>query len=250
MLPINAIYPAFDGEVNKFGIGYPTIFVRTQGCHLRCYKKTKGILCDTPEALSRDDSKDGFTPMSLSDTITAILEVIKKTGIRKVTFSGGDPLFNKESDLIDFFHLLDVHGIPCTVETSGTLSIEPYKDFKNVYWVLDYKLQSAGVPQQQVAKTLDNMRHVKDGDFLKFVIDDEADYNEMMMVIKDPYVERGIHRGLRCAAGLFWGSKSFTNLQLFQRIIADGVGGVLSMNFQTHKLIIQPDFSAHIPKMI
>ena len=50
---LNTIYTTFQGEVNPFGIGFPVIFLRLQGCHLRCYKKTLGVLCDTPEGLDK-----------------------------------------------------------------------------------------------------------------------------------------------------------------------------------------------------
>ena len=57
-IKVNTIYPAFAGEVNAHGIGVPCVFVRLAGCNLRCYFKTKGILCDTPEALEMKNGKD------------------------------------------------------------------------------------------------------------------------------------------------------------------------------------------------
>ena len=242
MLQINAVYPSFDGEVNKFGIGAPTIFLRTQGCHLRCYKKTKGILCDTPEGLERDNTK----LVGNSDILDILYKIRNKTGISKVTLTGGDPLWQPESDLIDLFYHLELNEFDTTVETSGTISIAPFtkQNFKKLWWVLDYKLPSTGVPESQVLKTLENLPFLKNGDFVKFVIDDIIDLREMLNVISDNPC------GGQYAAGLFWGSKNLTNLQLYNALMEHSVCHKVVMNFQTHKLILNPDYSVQVPKLL
>ena len=49
-MKLNNIYTTFQGEVNAFGIGMPVIFIRLQGCHLRCYKR---IIIDSRVDLMR-----------------------------------------------------------------------------------------------------------------------------------------------------------------------------------------------------
>ena len=72
-LKVQTIYPAFMGEVNECGIGAPCVFIRLAGCNLRCYEKTRGCLCDTPEALAMTSGEQ----MSVGD----IVQVANQYGI-------------------------------------------------------------------------------------------------------------------------------------------------------------------------
>ena len=147
MYYINCVYPAFQGEVNSDGIGAPVIFVRFQGCHLRCYAKTLGTLCDTPEGL---EGKSGGINYSLNDLYTIInTQSIMMGGVKLLCITGGDPLWRKKEPMIELFLWLSKKGFTMSIETSGTLSIEPYRYIPNVHFVLDYKLKMLAFPMQE-----------------------------------------------------------------------------------------------------
>ena len=244
-MEINAIYPSWDGEVNALGIGAPTIFVRTQGCPHRCYLKTKGILCDTPEALKRNPAKE----MSIEDVLLDCINIRTTSGINKITLTGGDPLwadgFEGHRELIALFELFEINKFIVTVETSGTISIKQYRDFDNVHWVLDYKLRSCGVPEKTVQRTFDNFHLLNDKDFVKFVIDDWDDFNEALKI-----VNAFKNRPFKWAMGLFWGSK-LTNIQLFDSMVQAGICGEVVLNIQTHKwVMMKQDLTVDIPKLL
>lgn len=145
-MKVNSIYSTFQGECNPFGIGQPVIFLRLQGCHLRCYKKTLGVLCDTPEAL-----KKPLAVTELNSIFATVLEISKETGIKIITLTGGDPLWNTQEELQKLFVGLVERGFKVSIETSGTISWLPYSSIsKDIFWVLDYKLQSSGVKNSNV----------------------------------------------------------------------------------------------------
>lgn len=243
---INAIYPAFDGEVNAFGIGCTTIFVRTQGCHLRCYKNTKGILCDTPEALELHTS-NRETWMTVGAIMGDLNNIRSTSGISKVTLSGGDPLARPSDELHELFMALEQEKFLCTVETSGTLSIEPYRKYKDVHWVLDYKLSSCGIEESIVNRTLLNIPLLDSNDYLKFVVERWSDYDEFRKIYEKITSMKKV--SFNIAVGLFWGS-AISNFDLFNCLVRDCLAKHVCMNFQVHKLALNPDFKVEVPKMI
>ena len=173
-MKINAIYPAFDGEVNPQGIGEPVVVLRLQGCHIRCYKKTLGVFCDTPEALNRSKDSD-----AVEDIANSVLSICRLYKIGRVLLTGGDPLWNDEGEIKTLLKLLSASFIKVNVETSGTLKIDPYfspQTRQYVKFVLDYKLPSAGIKapnildeMSDVSEFLEAMRHTH---AIKFVCKD------------------------------------------------------------------------------
>jgi 7-carboxy-7-deazaguanine synthase len=241
-LRVNTVYSSWDGESNCFGIGAPTIFVRMQGCPYRCYKKTMGILCDTPEALEMTKGGTLYTP---EDLVLAIVKEQTLYGASKITLTGGDPLAQRPPALIKFFELLAKFKIACTVETSGMLSIAAYREFENVSFVLDYKLRSTGLGEYLVEKSFDNIDLLRRKDFVKFVINDKADFEEALAVIK-MYKEPTF----RWALGLFWGAK-LSNIELFDLMKCHKLLGNCVLNMQTHKFaatLNKSNFKVGIPK--
>lgn len=239
-MKLNTIYTTFQGEVNRFGIGSPSIFVRLQGCHLRCYKKSLGELCDTPEALRKPTEKDEF------DRIFAQIEkTAQETGIKIITLTGGDPLWNEEADLVEFFTKLTDAGYYISVETSGTISWLPYTQISsNISWVLDYKLPSTGVKANICSKYFDSLhlRMLNKKDFIKFVVYDEADMEQTIKVVR--VISETTNAKL--AVGAYWGGK-LSALDIFNRLKDEKLLDKTVMNFQVHKLIIDPNFKATIP---
>ena len=220
-LKVNTIYPAFMGEVNVHGIGVPCTFLRLAGCNLRCYFKTKGILCDTPEAL---EMKSG-TDMSVSE----ITYTVRKLGKKVVCLTGGEPLLQDVGELLTE---LSNHGHYVVVETNGSKSITPYRHIRNVSFVLDAKSVSSGESEKMLE---DNYALLNKSDYVKFVIDTEEDYMDFSrwMVAHD-------YLNCNVAVGLFWGSK-MSYVRLMDRLMHAAWKFPVQLNMQAHKMTCMYD---------
>lgn len=216
MLRVNTIYPGFMGEVNYYGIGVPCTFIRLAGCNLRCYKKTKGCLCDTPEALEVTSGER----MHEED----ILAEVKGYNNRVVCLTGGEPLLQDVGDLLV---LLTANGFKVVIETNGSRSIYPYSLLKDVSFVVDVKSKSSGEHMAMLREC--NYQKMDEKDVVKFVIDTEEDFNEMTEWLNHYWSD---YKGM-VAAGLFWGSK-MTYAELMDRIHKSAFP--IHLNMQTHKM--------------
>ena len=215
-LKVNTIYPAFMGEVNVHGIGVPCTFVRLAGCNLRCYLKTKGILCDTPEALEMISGKD----MSVS----AILQEVRRLGRKVVCLTGGEPLMQDVKELLTE---LSANGFYVAVETNGSYSIASYRHIRHVSFIVDVKSWSSGESERMHE---DNYKLLDKDDFLKFVIDNEKDFSEFKLWM-------GVHYDIGCnvAVGTFWGSE-ISYAKLSEELLNYSSPVPVYLNMQTHKM--------------
>lgn len=213
-LKVNTIYPAFMGEVNAHGIGVPCTFLRLAGCNLRCYYKTKGTLCDTPEALEMKGGKD----MSVSEIVLQV----KCFGRKVVCLTGGEPLMQDVKELLTE---LSNNGHYVVVETNGSKSIVPYRHIRNVSFVVDVKSASSGESERMLEE---NYKLLDKNDFLKFVVDTEDDAKEFhRWVFSHDYLNCNI------AVGAFWGSEvSYAKLMASIKTACQPV----YLNMQTHKM--------------
>lgn len=215
-LKVNTIYPAFMGEVNMHGIGVPCTFLRLAGCNLRCYFRTKGTLCDTPEALEMKGGKDMSVP--------EIIYQVKHLGRKVVCLTGGEPLMQDVKELLTE---LSNNGHYVVVETNGSKSIAPYRHIRNVSFVVDVKSASSGESERMLEE---NYKLLDKNDFLKFVVDTEEDVMEFKRwVCSHDYI------GCHIAIGTFWGSEvSYTKLMASVTKIAWKIP--VHLNMQTHKM--------------
>lgn len=211
------------GEVSKFGIGAKCTFVRLSGCNLRCYHKTMGTFCDTPEAL---DIKCGIE-MSVGD----IVERCYKLGNRIICLTGGEPLMQDCRELI---RSLVGEGFEVAIETNGSIDIAPYAELRgeieHISFVLDYKSASSGCEGNMIGE---NLRYLTNDDYLKFVLYDWKDY-QALHTIAINLEGRAFH----IAAGLFWGSE-IDYTELICRLNEDMID--VYLNCQQHKLAMLYD---------
>lgn len=241
-MKLNAIYSTFNGEVNRYGIGSPCIFLRLQGCHIRCYKRTLGILCDTPEALNKPK-----TSTEINSIFAEVDQARHDTGLRLVTLTGGDPLWNDEAELRALFTGLIDRGYTVSVETSGTLSWLPYNNISpNISWVLDYKLKSAGVKNSEKLFTdtihLESLREI---DIIKFVVYDVNDFLQMRDAIRELHGKTKA----QLAVGCYWGGL-IEPFELFEMLKTEKLLDKIVFNMQTHKMAVSSDYKKEIPKKI
>lgn len=217
LINIKTIYPAFMGEVNTHGIGVACTFVRLAGCNLRCYYKTKGIMCDTPEALAKNSGS--------YMTVPYIIKRVAEMGNRIVCITGGEPLMQ---DITLLLSELSNFGYSVVVETNGTYSIAPYRHIRNVSFVVDVKSTSSG----EHTKMLEGNYSLLDkNDFVKFVIDTVEDYSEF-----EAWVDNHNHINCKVAVGAFWGSE--VDYQwIVNKITHTAFQVPIYLNMQTHKMI-------------
>jgi organic radical activating enzyme len=242
-MKINTIYLSYQGEVNPFGIGAPVIFVRTGGCHLRCYKNNPDIneLCDTPEALEKNSGVD----MTIEEIIFKLKDIRTSSGgVSLICLTGGDPLWRSTDELLEFFAHCHLNNFKVTVETSGTLNIANYRAYPSVFWILDYKLKSAAIKQKFIWGDIGNLRS---SDFIKFVVYDQEDYTEFLSAL--PKLKQLTKATI--AVGVYWGGK-ITNGQLISQLVDDKILGQVVINMQAHKLLTHYDLTdvstTEIPK--
>ena len=151
MIKINEIFFSIQGESSY--VGYPTVFVRTTGCNLRC------TYCDTTYAYYSGQQ------MSRED----ILAEVAKHSTKYVCMTGGEPLFQKE--VFDLLRDLCDRGYKVSLETSGSIDCGDVD--ARVKKIIDVKTPDSG----EVASFVEeNLRFADDHTEFKFVICSEDDF--------------------------------------------------------------------------
>lgn len=107
---LREIYPSIQGE--GLLVGTPSLFVRVQGCNLRC------PWCDQPSALAFSES---------SVDLEEVLSLIETYPHRHVVITGGEPL--AEGALPLLIRELLKRGRSVQIETNGTIWQEGLEEF-------------------------------------------------------------------------------------------------------------------------
>ena len=129
-MKILEIFNSIDGEVNAFGQGRISTFIRLSGCNLAC------PYCDTPDSISGSKG----TEMSVEE-IMAVL------GNRKnVTITGGEPLIWFGNGLEELLDTLMDNECRVNIETNGTI-LPPEKYLRTMHmgeigYTVDYKWET------------------------------------------------------------------------------------------------------------
>ena len=140
MLSINELFVGAQGEGSRMGV--PSIFVRTNGCNLRCVFQDS--ICDTAYA-SFNPEKPIFSNMT--ELIDAFMGLSKEhPRITDVVITGGEPLLQKEGlkeFLTDIFKIRKDWVVP--IETNGTMPILDVlsKDYKVSLYSVSPKLATS-----------------------------------------------------------------------------------------------------------
>lgn len=100
-LKINEIFHSIQGESSW--VGFPTVFVRTSGCNLRCR------YCDTTYAYYQGDLR----------TLESVEAEIESFGCHYVCLTGGEPLLQPAS--LELMTRLCDRGYNVSLETGGSL---------------------------------------------------------------------------------------------------------------------------------
>lgn len=151
-LKITEIFGSIQGESDL--VGWPTVFVRLTGCPLRCR------WCDTPYSFHGGQWQ----------TMDEIHAAVESFGHRRVCVTGGEPLAQKRC-LVLLSSLCDA-GYTVSLETSGALDVSAVDP--RVIKVVDFKAPGSGEVERNRWDILD---HLHDGDQIKVVIADRADFD-------------------------------------------------------------------------
>jgi 7-carboxy-7-deazaguanine synthase len=150
-LRITEIFLSLQGEASS--VGFPTVFVRTTGCPLRC------VYCDTAYAFTGGETL----------AMASIIDQVEGFGVRHVTVTGGEPLAQAAS--LTLMKLLCDVGFSVSLETSGAVDVGPVDP--RVTKVVDIKTPGSGECSRNL---FTNLSHLSAPDQVKFVIADRADY--------------------------------------------------------------------------
>ena len=162
MLPVHEIFTSIDGEVNTWGQGAFTTFIRLAGCNMRF------SYCDTPHALTVSESTPQMTVQEIVD------KVLLSHPIQKVTITGGEPLLSP-FELYALIQLLVNQGLNVSIETNGSLAPSQFLTALRVNWVFDYKLPSSGMDKIRLEDSY-FLRAIPARSWVKFVIKTEEDW--------------------------------------------------------------------------
>jgi len=214
MLNINEIFRSIDGEVNAWGQGTLTTFIRLQGCNCHCE------YCDTKHVQNIKTIK---YEMSVSD----ICELIPEG---KVTITGGEPLLQDEvypliEQLINQRHFV-------SVETNGSKLIKHYyqnslNPTKKLSWIVDYKLHA------EKKMKMDNFWRLTSNDWIKFVIQNDNDFKKAVTIYRN-FVNQGCRARFAFSPVIKKNKKTIH--WLADKMIQAKLYNI-SFNLQIHKLI-------------
>lgn len=210
-MKISSIFNSIDGEVNWWGQGTPTTFIRFQGCNLRC------SWCDTPWA---QDVKGGVE-MSIDKVVGTVIAF----NCPKITITGGEPLMQGRAflELIDALEEAGCNMI--SIETNGSY-ILPVRS-ERIAWVIDYKLPSSGVSGKMLP--LYAFSVLSHQDFIKMVIMNDDDFDAAKTLARYFQKRTAARIALGCGSAI---SPTVLLKWMKQNQLLDCVA-----NFQLHKLL-------------
>jgi 7-carboxy-7-deazaguanine synthase len=210
---INEIFLSVQGESSS--IGLPTIFVRTGGCNIRC------TYCDTPYALT--------THGSVKMTVDEVMAAVRAHRVKRVCLTGGEPLIQPRAELQELLDKLAGEGYELSIETSGSIPIEPFHLHERQRWILDMKVPSSG---ESGSMHFESLRFLRPHDEVKFVVGTREDFDWSIQLI----AEHGLHQRLQLLFSPIW--DSVTPRELTDWVLQSGFDARVQV--QLHKIIWDP----------
>jgi len=176
-LLVHEIYRSIQGESTYAGL--PCVFIRLAVCDARC------VWCDTPHAFNQGK-------------LITLDEVVKRTASEKcplVEITGGEPLLQDEVFPL-MIRLADI-GLTVLLETSGAHDVG--KVDPRVHIVMDLKCPDSG---ECGGNRWANLKALKAGDEIKFVIASKNDFDWAARTIKEHALDQRFELLLSPAFGL------------------------------------------------
>jgi len=165
---ISELFSSIDGEARR--AGELATFIRSVGCNLRCK------YCDSVYSWKADDTTKDIS-------IDKIIEECKSLGNHNITFTGGEPLIQKDAD--ELIIKLANEGFDVSIETDGAIDFTTRDWFinnnPNVWVCVDYKCYTSGMNDKML--NLKTFAQLRDNDVLKFVVGSKEDLDLARNVI-------------------------------------------------------------------
>lgn len=130
--------PTIQGE--GLFTGVPSIFVRFNGCNLRCCFKG-GSICDTAYTSHKPEPPEYST---VQDAYSAIENLLQKfPHVTHIVFTGGEPMLQQEAMAYLIENLRNNYDLTYTVETNGTCKIKECMEGRVDLWSISPKLSNS-----------------------------------------------------------------------------------------------------------
>ena len=239
-LVVNEIYLSLQGESTFAGL--PCIFIRLTACDLRC------SYCDTAYAFTEGKKRLLAEMLAGVNKLAAPFRGSKPSTqefkLPLVELTGGEPLLQKNS--LKLMKLLCDEGFTVLVETSGAHDISAID--ARVHRIMDLKCPSSGEVERN---RMENIRHLKASDEIKFVIGTRQDYEwakaqivshqldsvcPLLFSWVHPLAADQQHQALKKVPT---GQTPLTRRELAEQIILDALP--VRFQIQQHKIIWPPE---------
>ena len=208
------IFESINGEGMR--AGELAVFVRMKGCNLSCN------YCDTMWANKPDCEFEEMTAEQIVDRV-------KKSGIKNVTLTGGEPLLQKDADkLLEAFS--SEKDIRVEIETNGAVDLAAFCEERPVF-TMDYKLPSSGCEEHMITE---NMELLGKDDTVKFVCGSQEDLLKALDMIQTYDLTNRCHVYLSPVFG------SIEPVQIVEFMLKHRLNGV-RLQIQMHKVIWDPN---------
>lgn len=209
---INEIFYSIQGEGTRAGL--PCIFVRLQGCLLRC------SWCDTPYALERGEIVKIMTGKEIE-------EEISKYKCKFLMFTGGEPL--EQSDIFPLISYFCDKDYEVVIETNGQADIS--KVDKRAFKIMDIKCPDSKMHKKNRFKNID---YLNKQDEVKFVVNSESDFRFAEEITEKYSLESKVDNIL--ISPVF----NSINIQELAELVKNSKYR-FRMQFQIHKYIWEPN---------
>lgn len=206
-LKINEIFYSIQGESSLSG--WPTVFVRTSGCNIRC------VYCDTKYSYFEGEKK----------TLPEIIETVSSHRAGHVCVTGGEPMAQK--NVLSLLKTLCDLGYVTSLETNGFYDTSEVD--RRVIKVIDVKTPDSG---EVNSFNMQNLAALTSQDQIKFVICSDKDYEWS----KDFVLKHEIYR--KCTVYMSPSFEEMPNKSLAEKILRDSLP--VRLQLQLHKYIWSP----------
>lgn len=197
--------------------GELAVFVRFKGCNLNC------SYCDTKWA---NEPNAEYKSMSVNE----ICELVKNTGVKNVTLTGGEPLL--QDNIQNLIEKLILQGNRVEIETNGSISLKKFALLKNrPVFTMDYKLPSSNMEKYMC---LENFAFLNEHDTVKFVSGSIEDLKKAEEIIEKYNLTQKCNVYISPVFG------KINPADIVDFMIKRNLNGV-RLQLQLHKFIWEPD---------
>lgn len=209
-------FTSINGEGRK--AGELAFFLRLAGCNLNC------SYCDTKWA---NETEVKYTIMDENE----IYRMIKDSGVKNVTITGGEPLFRKDMEI-----LLGKMDADCElsveIETNGSVDLSQFvKVCNNISFTMDYKLPDSGMENLMCLSNFDILRET---DTVKFVSGSIKDLEKAKEIIE----KYDLTKKVKVYLSPVFGKIEPSDMVGFMK---DNNMNDVRLQLQLHKFIWEPD---------